>query len=103
MSDEPVDLDSHRSAAGQMATEIRRHSHREIESELRERRDYEEALAMQLAAEPARNWPEVAEKVRYLLRRYSVTADAQDARCRKLVERVLVDLDRLTNGEKTRP
>jgi len=86
-----------------MATEMRRHSHQEGESERLERRNDEEALARELVAEPARNWPEVADKVRYLLLRYSSTTDAQDARRKKLVERVLVDLDRLTDGEESPP
>lgn len=102
MTDDPVDLDGRRSLAGKMATDIRRHALQDFEADRLALRRRQEELEAQLLAEPAENWPEAAAKAQYLIRLYAVTADAQDARRKKLIERALGDLARLTDRETQR-
>lgn len=95
MTDDPVDLDHHRSSAGKIASEIRRHAIRESEGDQESARLRQEELEAQLAASAARTWPEVAIKFQYLIRLYAETPEAQDARLRKLIDRSLADIARL--------
>lgn len=99
MTDNPIDLDTHRSAAGKMATDIRRHALQDFEADREALRRRQEELETQLLAEPAETWPEAAVKAQYLIRLYASTADAQDARRKKLIERALGDLARLIDRE----
>lgn len=103
MTHDPVDLDGRRSAAGQIATDIRRHSLQEFEADQEALRLRQAELEAQLLAEPAESWPEAAAKAQYLIRRYAATAEAQDARRRKLIERALSDLARLIEHEREKP
>jgi hypothetical protein len=98
--EEPVDLDTRRSAGNLIAADIRRHSLRDFEADQNELRKRQEELEAQLLAEPARTWTEAAARAQYLIRRYAETAEAQDARKQKLVARALGDLARLME-EKT--
>jgi hypothetical protein len=101
MTDEPIDLDRHRSNAGKMASEIRRHANRDSEADEQAARLRQQELEAQLAADTARTWPEVAAKVQYLIRLYAETLEAQDERQTKLIERALADLARLLGeGER---
>lgn len=100
MTDDPVELDARRSAAGQMAAEMRRHALQEFEADQEALRLRQAELEAQLLAEPSQSWPEAAQKAAYLIHRYAATAEAQDARRRKLIERALSDLARLTELEK---
>ena len=95
MTDKPVDLDTRRSTASQMATDIRRHSLKDFEADQKALRLRQEELEAQLLAEPAADWHEAAVKAQYLIRRYAETAEAQDARRQKLIRRALNDLARL--------
>ena len=94
MSDEPANLDDHRGMMAQKATELRRLTAEVMadQTALRARRD---ALEERLASEPAANWHEAIEKVRYLLMLFAETPAAEDPRRRKLLDDVLADLDRL--------
>ena len=95
MSDDPVKLDEHRGMAAQKATEIRRELH-EVQADQEALRLRQAQLEQFLAATPATTWPEVAEKVRYLIQLFSLTSEAQDPRRKKLVESILNDLDNLS-------
>ena len=99
MTDDPVDLDGRRSTAGRIATDIRRHALQEFEADREALRRRQEELEAQLLAEPAESWVEAAAKAQYLIRLYATTADAQDARRKKLIERALGDLARLIDRE----
>jgi hypothetical protein len=99
MTDDPVDLDGHRSAAGRIATDIRRHALQEFEADREALRRRQDELEAQLLASPAESWSEAAAKAQYLIRQYATTADAQDARRKKLIERALGDLARLIDRE----
>lgn len=99
MTDDPVDLDARRSAESKIATEIRRHALRDFEADQAALRLRQEELEVQLLAEPASNWHEAAIKAQYLIRRYSETAEAQDARRQDLIERALGDIARLIEEE----
>jgi hypothetical protein len=98
-SDEPVELDTRRSAGNLIAADIRRHSLRDFEADRSDLRKRQEELEAQLLAEPARTWQEAAARAQYLIRRYAETAEAQDARKQKLVARALADLARLMEEE----
>ncbi len=103
MTDDPVDLDARRSTEGRMATDFRRHSLKEFEADQEALRRRQDELEAQLLAEPAMTWQEVAIKAQYLIRRYSETGEAQDARRRKLIQRALGDLARLIEDEPKNP
>jgi hypothetical protein len=100
VSDDPVDLDTRRSAGNLIAADIRRHSLRDFEADQSDLCKRQEELEAQLLAEPAQNWREAAARAQYLIRRYAETAEAQDARKQKLVARALGDLARLMEDEK---
>lgn len=99
MNDETVDLDDRRSTAGRMATNIRRHSLKEFEAAQEGLRRRQVELETQLLAEPAETWAEAGAKAQYLIRLYAQTAEAQDARRRKLIDRALGDLARLMDRD----
>ena len=83
--------------AAQKATERRREQHevRVDQAAIRMRQD---DLERNLAAAPAANWGEAAAKMRYLLRLFSTTQEAQDPRRKLLIESLNADLDRLTDS-----
>ena len=101
MTDDPVDLDARRSTESRMATDIRRHSLKDFEADQRALGLRQRELEVQLLAEPATTWHEAAIKAQYLIRRYSETAEARDARRQALIERALGDLARLMEQEGT--
>jgi hypothetical protein len=94
MSDEPVELDSHRGMAAQKATGIRRML-ADAESHAATLRDRQLLIETQLLDVPAGSWPEAAAKARYVLNLYATTLGVQDARHRDLVASVLADFTRL--------
>ncbi len=103
MTDDLVNLDARRSAESKMATDIRRHSLKDFEADQEALRLRQEELEVQLLAEPAETWHEVAVKAQYLIRRYAETSEAQDARRKKLIQRALGDLARLLEDELKYP
>ena len=96
MSDDPIALDQHRGMAAQRATDMRRR-HGEVAADLAALRRRREELEQFLLAAPATNWPEAAEKARYLISLFAETSAAQDRRRQELIASVLSDLDRLTH------
>lgn len=103
MTDDPVSLDTRRSTEGQMATDFRRHALKDFEADQEALRLRQAELETQLLAEPAVTWQEAAVKAQYLIRRYSETAEAQDARRQKLIQRALGDLARLIEDGPKHP
>jgi hypothetical protein len=93
MSDTPTNLDDHRGMMAQKATELRRLAAGVIADQAALKAKRKE-LEEQLLAEPAADWHEVADKVRYLLTLFA-EASSGDLRREKLIDRVLADLDRL--------
>jgi hypothetical protein len=81
----------------QRATEIRRRlAHVEVDrTALRERRDELERF---LLTAPGMTWVEAAEKARYLITLLAGTRVGRDPRRQKLIEAVLDDLRRLSDG-----
>jgi len=94
MTDDPVELDGHRGMAAQKATEIRRRL-QEVQVDQAALKARQAEFEKFLLAAPSTTWPELAEKVRYLIEIFA--ADAQDARCQKLIASVLEDLTRLAS------
>jgi hypothetical protein len=80
MTDDPVSLDGRRSAAGRIATDIRRHALQDFEADRQALRRRQEELEAQLLASPAEGWSEAAVKAQYLIRLYAATVEGQDAR-----------------------
>ena len=98
MTDETVKLDAHRGMAAQKATDVRRLV-AEVEANEKALRARQDILEAQLLAVPSRDWPEAAEKARYLLNAFAATPWAHDPRRRKLIANVLEDFARLTAGD----
>jgi hypothetical protein len=90
----PAVLDEHRGMAAQVETEARRHSSA-VEADQEALRRQRAEMEHFLFAAPAAAWPDAAEKAKYLLRLFAVTADAQDPRLRQLIDATLEDLRRL--------
>ncbi|MEH2511240.1 hypothetical protein V1291_002594 [Nitrobacteraceae bacterium AZCC 1564] len=95
MTDDPVDLDTHRGMAAQKATDLRRVL-AEAERHSALVREREAQIETQLIDTPATTWPEAAAKARYVLNLYATSLGPQDSRHRDLIAAVLADFSRLT-------
>jgi hypothetical protein len=94
MTEKTVDLDQHRGMAAQKATDLRRLL-ANVEANEKALRLRQDELEAHLIAAPAANWPEAAEKARYLLKLLASSPSAQDPRKQKLIAAVLDDFERL--------
>ena len=94
MTEKTVDLDQHRGMAAQKATDLRRLLAK-VEANEKALRLRQDELEAHLIAAPAANWPEAAEKARYLLKLFASSPSAQDPRKQKLIAAVLDDFKRL--------
>ncbi|MGP0095234.1 MAG: hypothetical protein ACLPKB_35575 [Xanthobacteraceae bacterium] len=95
MTDKTIDLDKHRGMAAQKATDLRRLLS-EVAANEQALRLQQDELETHLIAAPAANWPEAAEKARYLLGLFSATLATQDSRRQQLIAAVLADFGRLS-------
>jgi hypothetical protein len=95
MTEKTIDLDQHRGMAAQKATEVRRLL-AEVEANETSLRERQAELEEHLLAAPATNWPEAAEKARYLLRLFAESQTGQDPRRQKLIAAALADFARLS-------
>jgi hypothetical protein len=102
MTDEPIELDQRRGLAAQKATCSRRllAQVEANEQALRSRRDQLEA---HLIAAPAADWPEAAEKARYVIGLYAASLGAGDTQRRTLIAAVLEDFARLDPEAAPKP
>jgi hypothetical protein len=100
MVERPVDLDSRRTPENQIATKFRRHARQDYEANQSRLRLVREKLEVQPSSEPATNWHDAGLKAQYLIRKYSETADARDARRQRLIRLALEDLARLLREEE---
>jgi hypothetical protein len=96
VSDEPLDLDSHRGMAAQKATNIRRIM-AEVESNAKDLRDRQGLLENQLLLVPAASWPEAAAKARHVLNLYVADLAPDDTHHRDLAAAVFADFARLSD------
>jgi len=80
----------------QRATEIRRRSSK-VAADQAELRRRQGELEQFLLAAPSATWPELAEKMRYLITLLADTQGAQDRRRQRLIASGLHDLDRLSH------
>jgi hypothetical protein len=94
MTDKTIDLDRCRGMEAQRSTDLRRLL-AEVEANERALRLRQDELEAHLAAAPAADWPEAAEKARYVLGLYAATLTAEDTRRRTLVAAVLEDFEHL--------
>jgi hypothetical protein len=94
MTEKTIDLDQHRGMAAQKATELRRLL-ANVEANEKALRLRQDKLEAHLLAAPAANWPEAAEKARYLLKLFAASLSVQDPRRQKLIAAVLRDFERL--------
>lgn len=93
--DDPVALDDHRGMAAQKATELRRRLEL-VAADQESLRLRQAELEKYMLAAPASDWPEVAEKARYLLGLFAATPQARDPRRQKLIVDVLDEFTRLS-------
>ena len=100
MTDRTIDLDRHRGMGAQKATELRRLL-AEVEANERALRLRQDELESHLIAAPAANWPEAAEKARYLLNLFAAALTSQDPRRQKLIAAVLADFERLAGESQS--
>ncbi len=100
MTDDPVDLDEHRSMAAMKATEIRRQRLYEFQADQAALQRQQEELEKLLLAAPAETWPEAAAKALYLIELFATTPEAQDPRRKRLIADALDDLTRLSDHAK---
>jgi hypothetical protein len=99
MTERAIDLDQHRGMAAQKATDLRRLlADAEANEKVLRLRQIE--LEAQLVAAPAANWPEAAEKARYLLNLFAASLVAYDPRRQKLIAAVLDDFERLARDRQ---
>ena len=97
LSEQPVDLDKHRGMAAQKATDIRRHES-SVQADQESVRLGQSELEKHLFEGPATTWQQAAEKAVYLLGLFAATADGQDPRYKRLIERVVEDFRSLTDA-----
>ena len=95
MTDKPVELDEHRGMAAQKSTETRRRL-REVEADQSVLRHRQQEFERYAVTAPSANWPDVAEKARYLIQLFAATPEARDPRRQALIASVLEDLARLS-------
>ena len=92
MTKPPIDLDSHRDAAGVMGAEMRR----SVSIPSMERRDAAlhdmAAIEQRLDAPVARTLVEAAELAIFLLGTYAAMMEARDPRCAALIARAISQL-----------
>ncbi|MDF9304918.1 hypothetical protein P5P81_21510 [Tritonibacter mobilis] len=100
MTDHPINLDGHRSAADLRETEMRRPPANSQLPSLPPSQLGRGNLEDLMLAEPVRTWVEVMEKWRFLLVRYASTPEARDERLQKLIKRALDDMERLRKREE---
>jgi hypothetical protein len=93
MTEQAIDLDRHRGRAAQKATELRRLL-ADVQANEKVLRLRQDKLETRLLAAPAANWPEAADKARYLLKLFASLSE-QDPRRLKLIAAVLRDFQRL--------
>ena len=94
MTGKTIDLDQHRGMSAQKATELRRLL-ANVEANEKALRLRQDELEVHLLAAPAANWPEAAEKARYLLKLFAASLSAQDPRRQRLIAAVLRDFEQL--------
>jgi hypothetical protein len=93
MTEQAIDLDRYRGTAAQKATELRRLL-ADVQANEKVLRLRQDKLETRLLAAPAANWPEAADKARYLLKLFASLSE-QDPRRLKLIAAVLRDFQRL--------
>ncbi|MBX9709558.1 MAG: hypothetical protein K2X60_00820 [Xanthobacteraceae bacterium] len=94
MSDDPVNLDTHRGMAAQKATDIRRVL-ADVEAKAIILRERQVEIEAQLIDVPAASWAEATAKARYVMHLYGSTLGVHDTRHRNLIDAVLADFARL--------
>jgi hypothetical protein len=94
MTEKTIDLDRHRGMSALKATE-RRRLLADVQANEKALRLRQDELEARLLAAPAANWPEAAEKARYLLKLFAASLSGQDPRRLKLIAAVLRDFERL--------
>jgi hypothetical protein len=90
MTEKTIDPDQHRGMAAQKATDLRRLL-ADVDAKEKALRLRQDELEAQLVAAPAENWPEAAEKARYLLNLFAASSTAHDPRRQRLIAAVLDD------------
>lgn len=99
MADIALQLDAFRSPDEQRATTARRQRLYRHMTDISEAREVREVLAAHLSEPCAQSWSAASSIAIYLLRLYSMAADAQEPNHRQLIARTIEDLARLSDTE----
>jgi hypothetical protein len=97
MTNDPVDLDTHRGMAAQKATEDRRQT-AGVEADRAMLRQHQDEMGDALSAGPAATWEEAGRKALYLITVFAGTPEGQDPRYKKLIASSLEDIQRLSGN-----
>jgi hypothetical protein len=97
MTNDPVDLDTHRGMAAQKATEDRRQT-AGVEADRAMLRQHQDELGDALSAGPAATWEEAGRKALYLITVFAGTPEGQDPRYKKLIASSMEDIERLSGN-----
>ena len=100
MTAAPINLDGCRTVAGQAEAVERRRLATHPSLSVRQMPPDLGSLEEQMICIPAGTWVEVMQKWRFLLDRYSASADADDPRIQKLIKRAIGDMERLQKREE---
>ncbi|WP_191090231.1 hypothetical protein [Histidinibacterium aquaticum] len=92
-NERPTDLDRHRSPESRIVIGLRRKAANAQPAS--DGKQLEERLEAALLAGPAQSWGEAMTRAKFLLERFAATAEADDARIRTLIDRLLGDMDGL--------
>jgi hypothetical protein len=96
MSQDTIDLDSRRGAAGAMGAEMRRSAAAPVLAAHAASALDLAALERRIVNGPAESWAQAAEHAITLLTAYGKTTEARDGRRQGLIERTIADLERLS-------
>ena len=96
MTDDPVDLDSHRGMSAKKTTELRRRQLALVQMDNSALQERQADLEKLLSLDPALTWREAAAKAQYLIQLLALTNEAIDPRHRRLIQQTLDDLTRLS-------
>jgi hypothetical protein len=99
MTDDPVDLDTHRDTISQKSAEIRRRLI-EVKADQNASRDRQEEFERFLLEVPAETLPEAAARIHVLMQSFAAMPEAQDPCCQKLIADALDALGKLCDHAK---
>jgi hypothetical protein len=103
MTHNPIDLDAHRSAEGQQQTTARREQALEDQAQRRSFLRRQAEREEDLLKAPYGSFEASARITIHLIELFALTKEGREPRRRRLIERALADLERLTQTGRDTP